>query len=122
MQFPGAVIGGPTMHPATMWLSKQAGAAGPEESRTQAGSQGARVSGRQGCLPGKSSARTQALGWTGVGGRSRLVDPEGAGVERWDGKSGHGAESVRHAEMSLAATGDRSGLAGLSVPWSRCAQ
>lgn len=30
-------------------------------------------------------------------------------MERWDGKSGHGAESVRHAEMSLAATGDRSG-------------
>lgn len=23
-------------------------------------------------------------------------------MERWDGKSGHGAESVRHAEMSLA--------------------
>lgn len=34
-------------------------------------------------------------------------------MERWDGKSGHGAESVRHAEMSMAATGDRSGLSGL---------
>lgn len=55
----------------------------------------------------------QALAWTGVGGRSRLVDPEGPCVERWDGKSGHGAESVRHAEISMAATGDRSGLSGL---------
>ena len=41
------------------------------------------------------------LAWTGLGGRSRVVDPEGPDVEMGR-KSGHGAESVRHAEMRLA--------------------
>lgn len=108
MQFPGAVIGGPTCHPTTMWLSKQAGTAGPELLRTPRDGQGVRVVGQalQALVHGPASV-----------GRSRLVDPEGAGVERWDGKSGHGAESVRHAEMSLAATGESIGpVRDLSVP------
>lgn len=40
-------------------------------------------------------------------------------MERWDGKSGHGAESVRHAEMSLAANwGIDRACQDLSVPGS----
>lgn len=34
-------------------------------------------------------------------------------MEKWNGKSGHGAEFVRHAEMRLVSTGDRSGLSVL---------
>lgn len=113
MQFPGAVIGGPTRHPTTMWLSKQAGSAGPEDPRARPGYLGCQ---------GRWSSSAGPGAWTGLGGRSRLVDPEGACVERWDGKSGHGAESVRHAEMSLAAAGESIGLSGTCQCLDSCGQ
>lgn len=62
------------MHPATMWLSKQAGAAGPEESRTQAGSQG-----RQGV---RKAGLAKLCQEPGSGMDRRSVDDLGSSIWR----------------------------------------
>lgn len=87
---------GPHMNPTTMWLSKHAGTRQTKQLAQDLRT--FRASGLSGCqgMQGKSSGMDRP--------RSTISARRSGGslVERWDGKSGHGAESVRHAEMSLA--------------------
>ena len=66
---------GPHMNPTTMWLSRHAGT-----HTACAGRPG--PSGPSGFV--RASKLWHGLAWTGLGRRSRLVDPEGHDVERWD--------------------------------------